>query len=121
MTPRTREVAVWLSTLHGSKGLEFDAVFISGAEDGIIPMYRDGRADIDEERRLLYVGMTRAKRFLTITYRFLRQRASAKKSGDDRVNRVGSPSPFLANVTQLVKEEEWSTSNAEYGRSTRRR
>lgn len=60
--------AVQLMTLHGSKGLEFPAVFIFGAEKGKIP-YESERhpADTEEERRLLYVGMTRAKEELILT------------------------------------------------------
>lgn len=54
--------AVSLMTMHGAKGLEFPIVFICGVKDGIIPLRRAGRDfDIDEERRLFYVGMTRAR------------------------------------------------------------
>jgi len=60
--------AVQLMTLHASKGLEFEAVFMVGAADGILPFYRslDGPA-LEEERRLCYVGITRAKDRLVIT------------------------------------------------------
>ncbi|MDD4143074.1 MAG: UvrD-helicase domain-containing protein [Prolixibacteraceae bacterium] len=61
--------AVSLMTLHASKGLEFECVFIAGCEDGLIPysLY-NAVADKEEERRLLYVGMTRAKRLLYLTH-----------------------------------------------------
>ncbi|HMB00856.1 MAG TPA: UvrD-helicase domain-containing protein [Spirochaetota bacterium] len=61
--------AVSLLTLHAAKGLEFKAVFISGCEQGMIPYtFFRKKSDIDEERRLFYVGMTRAKRFLYLSY-----------------------------------------------------
>lgn len=60
--------AVTLMTLHGSKGLEFPAVFICGAENGLIPLESENRpSDKEEERRLFYVGITRAKEELIIT------------------------------------------------------
>lgn len=60
--------AVTLMTLHGSKGLEFPAVFICGAENGLIPLESEKHpSDKEEERRLFYVGMTRAKEELVIT------------------------------------------------------
>lgn len=65
-----RRAAVSLTTLHGGKGLEFEAVFITGAEDNTIPFKSPSdEEDLEEERRLLYVGMTRAKRLLFITWR----------------------------------------------------
>ena len=60
--------AVSLMTLHGSKGLEFPAVIICGVNKGLIPLETEKRkADIEEERRLLFVGMTRAKEELILT------------------------------------------------------
>jgi DNA helicase-2/ATP-dependent DNA helicase PcrA len=53
----------WLMTVHGSKGLEFDEVFIIGAAQGVFP----GKDDIEEERRLMYVAMTRAREYLNIS------------------------------------------------------
>jgi len=69
--------AVTLMTLHGSKGLEFPVVFLCGANEGLMPMDMPGRkGDPEEERRLFYVGMTRARDELIITG-------------------WGSPSPYL--------------------------
>ena len=63
-----RVEVVSLMTLHASKGLEWPAVFIIGCEDGIIPLARKQMfIDREEERRLLYVGMSRAKEILFIT------------------------------------------------------
>jgi ATP-dependent DNA helicase UvrD/PcrA len=60
---------VTLMTLHNAKGLEFDTVFIIGMEDGVFPHSRSIEAgDLEEERRLAYVGITRAKRELYLTY-----------------------------------------------------
>lgn len=63
---------VLLMTLHSAKGLEFPHVYLAGMEDGIFPSYMtimsDDPMDIEEERRLAYVGITRAKDDLTITY-----------------------------------------------------
>ncbi len=69
--------AVTLLTLHAAKGLEFPVVFITGMEEGILPLYNGGepdRKEIEEERRLYYVGMTRAKQRLYCTGARVRHR-----------------------------------------------
>ena len=65
--PRADRIS--LLTLHASKGLEFRVVFVMGCEDGLLPLRfsRDEQGDTDEERRLLYVGMTRAREQLVLT------------------------------------------------------
>jgi superfamily I DNA/RNA helicase len=61
---------VTLMTLHGAKGLEYKAVFIVGCEEGLLPysLFKSQISDPEEERRLLYVGMTRAKKFLFLSH-----------------------------------------------------
>lgn len=62
---------VLLMTLHGAKGLEFEHVYLAGMEDGVFPSYMnitsDDKEDLEEERRLAYVGITRAMQYLTLT------------------------------------------------------
>ncbi len=84
--------AVTLMTLHAAKGLEFDTVFIVGVEDGLLPHQRsqNERADIEEERRLCFVGMTRAERSLTLT--------SAKWRDFRGMIQRTSRSPFLKEL-----------------------
>ncbi len=54
-------------TCHSAKGLEFPAVFMTGLEEGIFPCTLMGRPDVEEERRLFYVGLTRAKERVVLT------------------------------------------------------
>ncbi|HDI78736.1 MAG TPA: hypothetical protein ENF54_03750 [Desulfobacteraceae bacterium] len=59
---------VSIMTIHAAKGLEWQSVFICGFEDGLIPLSIYQNADMDEEKRIFYVGMTRARLFLTLIY-----------------------------------------------------
>jgi DNA helicase-2/ATP-dependent DNA helicase PcrA len=65
---------VTMMTLHMAKGLEFDRVYLVGLEDGLLPHFNscDDKDSIEEERRLLYVGMTRAKKKLSLTAAYMR-------------------------------------------------
>jgi DNA helicase-2/ATP-dependent DNA helicase PcrA len=78
---------VTLATLHAAKGLEWDAVFLAGVQDGTVPLvYADTPAAVAEERRLLYVGITRARTRLTVSW------SSARAPGGRATRR---PSRFL--------------------------
>lgn len=95
---REGENAVTLITLHAAKGLEFKVVFIAGVEEGLCPHARsfDDPAQMEEERRLFYVGMTRAKERLYLTYAFRR----ALYGGST----PGTPSRYLADIpAHLIK------------------
>jgi DNA helicase-2/ATP-dependent DNA helicase PcrA len=91
--------SVTLMTLHSAKGLEFDTVFIAGMEDGLFPLQRglDHPEDLDEERRLCYVGMTRAKKKLCLSMAGFRRRW-----GDY----TGGPSMFLKDIPEELLEVE---------------
>lgn len=75
---------VTLATLHAAKGLEWDAVFLCGLQDGTLPIsYAETPQAVEEERRLLYVGMTRARRELSLSWSLARNpggRASRRRS-----------------------------------------
>lgn len=110
---------VTLMTVHSAKGLEFDHVFIIGLEEGIFPHTNSltNSEDIEEERRLIYVAITRAKKNLELI--------NAKKRtlyGNDNIN---PPSRFINeinkeylnednNETEVFKKEDYIDNNAEY-------
>ena len=88
------DALITLMTLHSAKGLEFDHVFLTGMEEGIFPHSRSQNDDdeLEEERRLCYVGMTRAKQTLTLTRAVYR-----RMYGSERL--TGSmPSRFLQEI-----------------------
>ncbi len=88
---------VTLMTLHNAKGLEYRAVFIIGCEDGVFPHSRSiDEGDIEEERRLAYVGLTRARERLTLTH--ARRRSIFGASG------TGVPSRFLGEIPSGLVE-----------------
>ncbi len=96
-----------LMTIHAAKGLEFDVVFIAGCEDGIIPHARsleEGEGNIEEERRLFYVAVTRARRRLFISACLRRRKQS------QTVDCV--PSPFLQEIPAHLIEA--SSGEAEF-------
>jgi DNA helicase-2/ATP-dependent DNA helicase PcrA len=106
---------VTLITLHQAKGLEFPVVFIVGMEDGILPHYKsiDDPAQLEEERRLCYVGITRAKKKVYLVRAFRRH-----LMGSSAVNK---PSRFLQDIPEHLTtrggvkeaEDEWSTPTIE--------
>ena len=92
---------VSLMTLHCAKGLEFPVVFIVGIEEGLLPHYRRGDEieDLEEERRLCYVGITRAKERLFLS--------RAERRSTFGVGRVNLPSRFLDELPEeLIQFEE---------------
>ena len=124
--------AVTLMTLHTAKGLEFPVVFISGLEDGLFPLARayDEPKELEEERRLFYVGLTRAERKVYLTHTRTRRRMGEVKAC--------IPSSFLRpipdelvekRVTPQVERQDraydgWQSrrsSRSSYGSRSRRR
>jgi len=96
------EDRVTLMTLHSAKGLEFPKVYLAGMEDGLFPgmmaVSSDDRTDMEEERRLCYVGITRAKKELVIT--------AARKRMTHGETRYCKPSRFVEEIpAELLKEE----------------
>jgi len=92
--------AVSLMTLHNAKGLEFDTVFVTGVEEGLLPHRglesddEDTAPDVEEERRLLYVGMTRARHRLVLSY--ARRRRFLGREMDQ------GPSRFLDDIPEAL-------------------
>ena len=94
------EESVALMTLHTAKGLEFTYVFIVGMEEGIFPSYRSivygGEKEIEEERRLCYVGITRAREELFLSF--------AKSRMQHGITQYNAPSRFLKEIPQELIE-----------------
>ena len=94
------EESVALMTLHTAKGLEFPYVFIVGMEEGIFPSYRSivygGEKEIEEERRLCYVGITRAREELFLSF--------AKSRMQHGITQYNAPSRFLKEIPQELIE-----------------
>lgn len=94
------EEGLALMTLHCAKGLEFDIVFIAGLEEGLLPHIRQNESapsDLEEERRLLYVGMTRARTTLFLTTCMTRAMQGRYHCG---------PSRFLAEIAPALAEPQ---------------
>jgi DNA helicase-2/ATP-dependent DNA helicase PcrA len=106
--------AVTLMTMHNAKGLEFPVVFITGLEDGLFPLAKayDNPALLEEERRLFYVGITRAERKLYITHAEERRR-----NGEFMASR---PSSFLDNIPDGLVEKRSTIKVRSSGRSVMR-
>lgn len=102
---------VTMMTLHSAKGLEYDAVFMSGMEEGIFPSARAMQEDnrVEEERRLCYVGVTRARKLLHLSY--------ARRRMLFNQMQFNAPSCFLQEIPKrLIREEQSSAAqNASYG------
>ena len=98
--PRADRIS--LLTLHAAKGLEFPVVFIAGCENGLLPLTwgRAGKAILDEERRLFYVGVTRARRKLYLC-------RARKRLWRGKVREL-PPSPYLADIEERLLERRRS-------------
>jgi len=120
--------AVTLMTLHSAKGLEFDTVFIVGVEENLFPTSRSidsgSHEEIEEERRLCYVGFTRAKRLLYLSHAFFRRRfdqiarnqpsrfvADVPPECITQVNSYGRPKEFVSSQARAASGFERSTND----------
>jgi DNA helicase-2/ATP-dependent DNA helicase PcrA len=106
---------VTLMTLHASKGLEFPIVYLIGVEDGLMPHERSKEdGDIEEERRLFFVGLTRAKRKLTLSHVSYRARRGGLHPA--------IPSPFFVEIPRdtVQWDDETSQFGGPYGQPVRR-
>ena len=105
---------VALMTLHNAKGLEYDHVFVVGMEEGTFPHARSlDEHNLEEERRLAYVGITRARRSLTLTY------AKLRSNWGEREYQL--PSRFLAEIPENLKAGAISGSRGGWGMALPRR
>ena len=108
---REDAAAVRLMTLHNAKGLEFDAVFLVGLEEGLLPHSRsaDSDAEVEEERRLFYVGLTRAREKACLS--FVRRRLLFGSFRD------AIPSRFLSEIPPRLLRWEGGAAGTEESRS----
>ncbi len=94
--------AVKLMTVHAAKGLEFNQVFITGLEDGLFPHQRNGdgddSSDHEEERRLFYVALTRARNKLFLSFANFRTIFGSRQ--------INSPSEFISDIPPDILEKE---------------
>jgi len=99
-TYASRAEKVALMTMHAAKGLEFPVVFIAGCEDGFLPFQRTATApaEIEEERRLFYVAMTRAKEQLYLTW-------AGKRMIYGKTTRR-TLSPFVTEIEERLRTHE---------------
>ncbi len=97
---------VTMMTLHSAKGLEYDAVFMAGMEEGIFPSVRsmENEERLEEERRLCYVGVTRARRYLYMS--FARRRMLFNQM------QFNPPSVFIREIPERLLREERSGASA---------
>ena len=108
----TLDNAVTLMTMHAAKGLEFKVVFLIGMEEGIMPhsMSLNEESELEEERRLCYVGITRAKERLYIT--------NAKRRMLFGNTSMNPPSRFIAEIdNNLIEKEESKTENKVFNKT----
>jgi len=107
---------ITLMTLHGAKGLEFDTVYLAGMEEGLFPssMSSNSREDLEEERRLAYVGITRAKKNLILTS--AKQRMLNGETRYSLISRFVSEIPQnLLNKKVLYSDKKYTERNYSFG------
>jgi DNA helicase-2/ATP-dependent DNA helicase PcrA len=106
---KTDESLCTLMTLHNAKGLEYDAVFMIGSEEGVFPHMRSiEEGNLEEERRLCYVGITRARKRLYVTY--------ARRRSLHGARGYNLPSRFLAEIPEALVERESTSSPTGWAR-----